>query len=78
MSRLRRKHTFSGILNADSEKEDKSHYNRCFRQAVEQFLRTDPNGESLPILREHRDPWSMNKDGKIRFDPAKYPNLMRK
>ena len=79
MSRSHRKHSFRAIIkNADSEKQDKRAYNRRFRHASEQALKADPTGESLPILREHSDPWSMDKDGKIRFDPVKYPKLMRK
>ncbi len=79
MSRSRRKHPFCGIIkNADSEKQDKRAYNRRFRHAAEQALKADPTSESLPILREHSDPWSMDKDGKIRFDPAKHLKLMRK
>lgn len=79
MSRSRRKHPFCGIIkNADSEKQDKRAYNRRSRHAAEQALKADPTGERLPILREHSDPWSMDKDGKIRFDPAKHPKLMRK
>jgi len=79
MSRSRRKHPFCGIVkNADSEKQEKRAYNRRFRHAAEQALKADPTGESLPILREHSDPWSMDKDGKMRFDQAKYPKLMRK
>lgn len=79
MSRSRRKHPFCGIIkNAESEKQDKRAYNRRFRHAAELALKADPTGESLPILREHSDPWSMDKDGKIRFDPVKHPKLMRK
>jgi hypothetical protein len=79
MSRSRRKHPFVGIVkNADSEKQDKRAYNRCFRHAAEQALKADPTGESLPVLREYSDPWAMDKDGKLRFDPVKYPELMRK
>lgn len=79
MSRSRRKHPFCGIIkNAASEKQDKRAYNRRFRHAAEQALKADPTGESLPILREHSDPWGMDKDGKTRFDPVKHPKLMRK
>ena len=78
MSRSRRKHPFYAITTAESEKQDKRAYNRRFRHAAEQALKTDPTGESLPILREYSDPWSMDKDGKHRFDPARYPQLMRK
>ena len=78
MSRSRRKHPFRAITTAESEKQEKRHYNRCFRHASEQALKADPTGESLPILREQSDPWGMDKDGKVRFDPVKHPKLMRK
>jgi hypothetical protein len=78
MSRSRRKHPFRAITTSESEKQDKRAYNRRFRHAAELALKADPTGESLPILREHSDPWSMDKDGKVRFDSKKYPKLMRK
>jgi len=78
MSRSRRKRPFSAITTAESEKQDKRAYNRRFRHATELSLKADPTGESLPTLREHSDPWGMDKDGKTRFDPMKYPKLMRK
>ncbi len=78
MSRSRRKHPFRAITTADSEKQEKRAYNRRFRHAAEQALKADPTGESLPVLREYSNPWCMDKDGKVRFDPAKYPKAMRK
>ena len=79
MSRSRRKHPFRPIVvTASSENQEKRAYNRRFRHAAEQALKADPTGESLPVLREHSDPWGMNKDGKMRFDPAKDPKSMRK
>jgi hypothetical protein len=32
----------------------------------------------MPHTRELSNPWAMDKDGKMRFDPAKHPHLMRK
>ena len=78
MSRSRRKHPFRAITTADSEKQEKRAYNRRFRRVSEQVLKADPTGERQPILREYSNPWSMDKDGKVRFDPAKYPKSMRK
>ena len=78
MSRSRRKRPFHAVTTAESEKQEKRAYNRCFRHASEQALKADPMGESLPILREHSNPWCMDKDGKHRFDPVKHPKLMRK
>jgi hypothetical protein len=78
MSRSRRKHPFRAITTADSEKQEKRVYNRRFRRVSDQALKVDPTGERLPILQEYSNPWSMDKDGKVRFDPAKCPKSMRK
>ena len=78
MSRSRRKHPFRAVVvTASSEKQEKQAYNRRFRHATEQALQADPTGERLPVLREYSDPWGMNKDGKVRFDPAESPKSMR-
>ena len=78
MSRSRKKTPIHGITTASSEKQDKRLYNRRFRRVVKQVLRQAPECEVLPHLREYSNPWSMDKDGKARFDPAKHPELMRK
>jgi hypothetical protein len=78
MSRSKRKTPISGITTADSEKDDKRIYNRRFRNAHKRFLKNGSVSEPEPHIREHRDPWSMAKDGKTQFDPKKYPELMRK
>lgn len=78
MSRSRRKTPKSGITTAESEKNDKRIYNRRYRHATKQLLDADPKIESVPPLRAFSNPWSMDKDGKKRFDPAAYPELMRK
>ncbi|MDQ2687227.1 MAG: hypothetical protein M3Y28_05095 [Armatimonadota bacterium] len=78
MSRSRKKHPFHGITTADSEKQDKRAYNRRFRHVFHQAIQADPTRDLWPHLREHSDPWGMDKDGKIRFDPANHPKLMRK
>jgi len=78
MSRSRKKTPVHGITTASSEKQDKRLYNRRFRRVVKQLLRQNPECEVLPHLREYSNPWSMDKDGKVRFDPAKHPELMRK
>jgi hypothetical protein len=31
-----------------------------------------------PGLRDVSDPWAMAKDGKLRFNPTRWPRLMRK
>lgn len=38
----------------------------------------DDVGADLPHWREFSDPWSWGKDGRWRFDPTRYPTLMRK
>jgi hypothetical protein len=78
MSRSRRKTSVIGITRAESEKQDKREYNRRYRHTCKQFLNTDPEAAPIPILREHSNIWSMDKDGKTRFDPTKDPELMRK
>lgn len=78
MSRSRKKSPFHGMTKAASEKQDKRIYNRRFRHALKQYLRNNPETEVLPHLREYSNPWCMDKDGKRRFDPALYPEWMRK
>jgi hypothetical protein len=34
--------------------------------------------ELLPHWREYSDPWAWGKDGRWRFDPTRYPALLRK
>jgi len=75
MSRSKKKRPIGGI---SSEKEDKRLYNRRYRRACKQVLHASPECELLPHLREYSDPWAMDKDGKIWFDPEKYPKEMRK
>jgi hypothetical protein len=36
------------------------------------------DAEIFPHVRELSHPWSMGKDGKVRFDPKQYPKDMRK
>ena len=79
MSRSRKQTPVRGIiLSTHSKKQDKRLYNRRFRHASEQAIRADGEPDILAHLREHSDPWAMGKDGKTRFDPHKYPELMRK
>lgn len=77
MSRSRRKTPIRGITSSESEKDDKRIYNRRFRRAQKQVLTVNIEAE-LPVLREYSNPWSMDKDGKARFDSTKFPKLMRK
>lgn len=83
MSRSRRHTPVCGITTARSEKADKRQANRRLRvrlrSTVARTLRTVSGAEPLwPGIRDVSDPWAMAKDGKLRFDPAHWPRLMRK
>lgn len=79
MSRSRKSFPACGITTAQSEKQDKRIYNRRFRHRSKQKLMNfDPQGDVLPVLRELSNVWSMAKDGKMMFDPQKYPKLLKK
>ncbi|MBL8180117.1 MAG: hypothetical protein JNL64_00730 [Blastocatellia bacterium] len=78
MSRSRRKTPVIGNTSAESEKEDKQMYNRRFRHAFKQFLIIADDSKPEPSLRELSNPWSMDKDGKNRFDPSEFPYLLWK
>lgn len=78
MSRSRRKKPFHGITTSASEKEDKNDANRRERRVNRQILHATGEGDRLRLTREISNPWCMSKDGKIRFDSAQYPELMRK
>ncbi len=75
MTHSYRKNPITGIANG-SEKDDKRRNNRSLRTRVKVALKQDK--EVLPEMREVSDQWTMNKDGKMRFDVAKYPKLNRK
>ena len=77
MSRSRRRTPVCGITTADSEKQDKRIANRKLRRKVRVAIRADAEVE-LPARREVSNPWCMDKDGKMRFDPARHPKYMRK
>lgn len=53
-------------------------YNRRFRHAFKQFLIIADDSKPEPSLRELSNPWSMDKDGKNRFDPSEFPYLLWK
>ena len=78
MSGSRKKTPVTAITTAHSEKQDKRLYNRRYRRVLKHMIHSDPERELLPHLREYSNPWSMDKDGKSRFDPAKNPKLLRK
>jgi len=77
MSRSKRKTPVCGVTTAKSEKADKIASHRKLRRITKQKIQ--PTLETpLPLERQLTNPWSMAKDGKTRFDPIKYPHLMRK
>ncbi|SKA06368.1 hypothetical protein [Novilysobacter spongiicola] len=77
MTRSKRKTPIAGAAAAGSEKDDKQASHRKLRRAVRQLI---PSGkdDTLPVEQELTNPWSMAKDGKLYFDPANHPRLMRK
>jgi len=76
MSHSLRKTPVRGVANAPSEKEDKAKSHRIYRQTLKRLI--DPDLETpLPTERQLTNPWSMAKDGKMRFDP-KLKKFMRK
>lgn len=76
MSRSYRHLPIIGMTTACSEKEDKRLANRAFRRA--NALKIDNPHGIYPALREYSDPWGWSKDGKMWFEPEKYPKSMRK
>jgi hypothetical protein len=78
MSRSRRKRPFSGITLAKSEKQEKRLANRRIRRVNKSLLAYTNDETQLRRKREVSNVWCMSKDGKQRFDPETYPELMRK
>ncbi len=78
MSRSLKKTPVAGITTATSEKQDKRLANRLERRKNKQLLEMTEDDTSLLLKREVSNVWVMDKDGKIRFDPIKYPKLLRK
>lgn len=60
----------------NTEKRDKRYNNRVFRRKEKIAISQD--SLLFPTMREVSDVWGMSKDGKFRFNPDKYPKLMRK
>jgi hypothetical protein len=75
MSRSYRKTPVCGITTARSEKQDKAIAHGRIRAALKS---AESEFEFSGIRKLKQDPWSMGKDGKQTFDPAKHPDLMRK
>jgi hypothetical protein len=82
MSRSRKKTPVSGNTTARSEAFDKQQWHSRMRslsrKAVQEALDVDPGAVVYPVDDDAKDPWSMVKDGKHRFDPKKWPKEMRK
>ena len=78
MARSRRKSPVRGITTSESDKRDKQAAHRTERRRVRHVVKSEPETEVLPHTRELSDPWSMAKDGKLRFNAAKHARLMRK
>lgn len=75
MSRSRRKTPVTGWCSAPSDKQFKQLENRKARRKA----RTCSTDE-LELLspKQFGNPWLAPKDGKMRFNPGKSPELMRK
>lgn len=67
------------MTTARSEKKDKTRSHRKTRRRQAQAM-LKPEDEATPPLhhREATNPWTMDKDGKQRFDPEDWPKGMRK
>ena len=78
MSRSRRRTPITGWSMAPSEKDDKRRYNRILRRLNRERLAAFGENRVLLDKREILGRWQMRKDGKMHFDPKKYPNLLRK
>ena len=78
MSRSYKKAPITSVTTAASEKQDKRLANRLERRKNKQILQTTEDEAFLLKKREVSNVWSMDKDGKIRFDPLKNAKLLRK
>ncbi len=78
MSRSRRHAPVCGWAIADSEKRAKQCASRRHRHAIRLALLRDARADLLPHWRQFGDPLDWPKDGKMRFDPRRYPALLRK
>jgi len=76
MSRSYKKHPFCGIASTSDK-----WYKRMRHGAERSRLRAKLahwDFDGLEFELAPYDDWASPKDGKIRFDPTKYPELMRK
>lgn len=80
MSRSRRSTPVTGVTSAASEKANKLAWHRRFRRVSRQRIAhvADDVDALIPLPKEVSNAWSMDKDGKQRFDPSSAPSRMRK
>jgi hypothetical protein len=78
MSRSRRRTPIVGHTKAESEKKDKQRANRRIRRVTRVKLRSNPEQDLLPHVRELSDPWMMSKDGKQWLARPDDPRDLRK
>ena len=74
MSRSRKKTPIVGAPVASIDKQQRQSVHRALRQRVRQRLRTDPEVETLPRLREIG---AIERE-KLLVDPAAQPEALRK
>jgi len=77
MSRSRKKTPISGVTTSNSEKDDKRQANRRYRR-ISKVLMQVRGDEALIDRRAISNVWLFAKDGKVRIDPRRNPDLMRK
>ena len=63
------------VTVAETDKPFKTIEHRRERAAVRGALVA---GDDVPHVKEFGDPWLSRKDGKVFFDPKKYPQFLRK
>lgn len=78
MSDSRRKIAICGLCKRGSEKDYKRRANRGWRRFVRQILKSQAVAEVLPLPRELSNVRRWVKDGKALFNPALFPQWMRK
>jgi len=74
MARSKRKKPFVPLTTATSEKMDKQVSNRQQRRVARRAIDT---GKEIPRVAKTGS-WVFSKDSKVRFNPNKRPDLMRK
>lgn len=77
MTRSYKKTPVSGWSTSRSEKADKKLWHSRLRAHERDKISTE-NYDAIPHVHEVSNPWSMDKDGKWRFEPKEYPSLRRK